>query len=67
MGYEIRSEPLASPATLAHLAELEDFLAARPGVGGVLGPVRYLETVAFMLRPGDPGSRRLPEDSSATR
>ncbi len=67
VGYEIRSEPLTSPATLKHLAELEAFLAARPGVGGVLGPARYLETVAFMLRPGDPGSRRLPENPSAAR
>ncbi len=67
VGYEIRSEPLTSPAALERLAELETFLAVRPGVGGVLGPARYLETVAFMLRPDDPGSRRLPENPSAAR
>jgi predicted RND superfamily exporter protein len=67
VGYEIRSEPFTSPATLARLAELEAFLAARPGVGGVLGPARYLETVAFILRPGDPDSRRLPRDPSVAR
>ncbi len=67
VGYEISSEPLTSPATLERLAGLEAFLAARPGVGGVLGPARYLETVAFMLRPDDPSSRQLPGDPSAAR
>ncbi len=67
VGYEIRSEPFNSPTTLERIAELETFLAARPGVGGVLGPARFLETVAFMLRPDDPGSRRLPDDPSTAR
>ncbi len=67
VGYEIRSEPLATPAVLERIRDLEGFLARRGEVGGVLGPARLLETVGFMLRPDDPDSRRLPADSGEAR
>lgn len=66
LGYEIWSEPFLAPPTLARVGELETFLAAQPGVGGVLGPARYLDTVGFMLRPESPG-RRLPVDPKQAR
>ncbi len=67
LGYEVRSEPLTSPAVLERLAALEAFLVALPGVGGVLGPARYLDTVGFMIRPDDEQSRRLPGDPLTAR
>lgn len=67
LGYEIRSEPFTSPAVLDRIAALEAFVEGLPGVGGVLGPARYLETVGFMIRPDDPESRRLPEDPVTAR
>jgi predicted RND superfamily exporter protein len=55
------------PALLRQAGGLEAFLASRPGVGGVLGPAKYLSTVAFMLQPDDPGSRRLPDEPERAR
>ncbi len=62
LGYEIRSQPFLVPSVLARIGTLEAFLATRPGVGGVLGPARFLATVGFMTRPGGRASRRLPGD-----
>ncbi len=67
VGYEIRAEPLATPAVLERIRDLEAFLEQRPEVGGVLGPARLLETVGFMLKPEDPDSRRLPADPGEAR
>jgi len=60
LGVEIHRQPLMQPANLVLIAELEAFLSERPEVGGVFGPARYLETVAFMTAPNEPGSRSLP-------
>lgn len=59
--WELDLEPLTVPATLARVKALEAFLAGQPGVGGVLGPARFLETAAFFMSPDHPESRRLPE------
>ncbi len=67
LGYEIRSEPLMIPAVLERIGALEAFLAGLPGVGGVLGPASYLETVGFMMQPHDRSSRRLPIDPERAR
>ncbi len=67
IGYEIRAEPLATPAVLERVRALETFLEHRPEVGGVLGPARLLETAGFMVRPDDPDSRRLPADPGEAR
>ncbi len=63
--WELDLEPLTVPATLGRVRDLEVFLAERPGVGGVLGPARFLETAAFLMSPDQPGSRRLPESQDA--
>ncbi len=67
VGYEISSRPLTSPVILDRIARLEEFLAQLPGVGGVLGPARYLRTVGFMVRPDVADSRRLPSDPRDAR
>ncbi len=67
IGYEVRLEPLAVPATLQAIQGLERFLAERPRVGGTLGPAAFLETASFMTRPDQPGSRRLPERADDIR
>ncbi len=65
VGWTLRGEPLAVPAVLERVRELEHFLAGRPGVGGVLGPARFLETASFLTSPDDPGSRHLPDSPEA--
>ncbi|MCP4656116.1 MAG: MMPL family transporter [bacterium] len=65
--YEIRRRPMIIPAVLSRLAELESFLAARPGVGGVRGPAGYLKTAAFMTTPDRPNSRRIPKRPGMVR
>ena len=65
VGYKVRLEPFAVPATLERVKSLEGFLAGRPGVGGVFGPAELLETAGFLRNPNDPASRRLPEDPGA--
>lgn len=56
--WEILSEPFRRPGPVAAVAALEDFLAGRPGVGGVLGPAAYLRT-AHDLATG--AGRHLPD------
>ncbi|HEY3572174.1 MAG TPA: MMPL family transporter [Thermoanaerobaculia bacterium] len=60
VSWEIRLEPLAVPATLERVRDLERFLAGWPGVGKVSGPAELLETAAFLMRPDAAGPRRLP-------
>ncbi|MCP4202195.1 MAG: MMPL family transporter [bacterium] len=60
IGFELSCKPLVVPATLRRIAALESYVSGMSGVGGVLGPARYLETVGFMLRPEAEDSRRLP-------
>lgn len=67
LSVEIRREPFMVPGVLRQVRDLERFLEARPGVGGVLGPARYLATTAFMLAPDEPGSRRLPDRPEQAR
>jgi predicted RND superfamily exporter protein len=67
LGVEVWREPFMVPGLLRQVAGIETFLASRPGVGGVLGPAKYLSTVAFMLRPDDPESRRLPDEPERAR
>lgn len=65
--WELDLEPLAVPATLARVQDLEAFLAGQPGVGGVMGPASFLETAAFFTAPDRPGSRKLPESPDDAR
>jgi hypothetical protein len=58
---EVRKEPFMVPGLLRQVGDLETFLASHDGVGGVLGPAKYLETTAFMLHPDNPAARRLPD------
>lgn len=67
VGWVLRREPLSVPAVLERVRDLERFLAARPGVGGVLGPARFLETAGFLTSPANPGSRRLPDSPEAAQ
>jgi predicted RND superfamily exporter protein len=65
VGWVLRREPLAVPAVLQKVRDLEHFLAGRPGVGGVLGPAQFLETASFLTSPDDPRSRHLPASPEA--
>ncbi len=67
LAYEIWSQPLMIPATLRRIERLEAFLAARGGVGGVLGPAEYLATAGFMAAPERAGSRRIPAEPDLVR
>ena len=63
--YEIVVHSHLRPEILRVGGELEDFIRqrSRDEVGGVLGPWDYVTTTAFMDRPDDPQSRRLPDDA----
>jgi predicted RND superfamily exporter protein len=65
VSWDLRLEPLAVPATLERVRELECFLAGWPGVGRAQGVAEFLETAAFLTRPDTPGSRRLPDSPRA--
>jgi len=65
VAWELRLEPLAVPATLERVRDLERFLAGWPGVGRAAGPAGFLATAAFLTHPDAPGSRRLPDSPQA--
>ena len=65
--WEVRSQPLMRIAILERLEKLESFLGELPGVGGVLGPARYLATTSFMLEPEREESRRIPDKPHMAR
>ena len=65
--FELWTEPFLMPMHLQRIDALETFLADQPGVGGVLGPVRYLRTTGFMMHPENPEARRLPENPEEAR
>jgi predicted RND superfamily exporter protein len=65
VSWDLRLKPLAVPATLERVRDLEGFLAGWPGVGKVSGPAGLLETAAFLLRPDAAGTRGLPGSPEA--
>jgi uncharacterized protein len=63
--YDGEAGPLLDPKVLRALGDFERFLAARPRVGGVLGPYAQLTTVSFLRYARDPARLSIPD--SATR
>ncbi|MGO8679531.1 MAG: efflux RND transporter permease subunit [Limisphaerales bacterium] len=63
--YEIVVHSQMRPEILRAGGEFENFIRqrSRDEVGGVLGPWDYVTTTAFIDRPNDPSSRRLPDDA----
>ena len=53
--------PLLDPSLIRAIGDFEDFLRARPEVGGVLGPHSLLTTVRFLVLARRPGSREVPD------
>ncbi|HSL83766.1 MAG TPA: MMPL family transporter, partial [Thermoanaerobaculia bacterium] len=53
--------PLYDPAAVAAVGELERFLAARPGVGAVLGLHGHLTTARYLRSGQREGRRTVPE------
>jgi predicted RND superfamily exporter protein len=66
IGYEIVSQPLLQPGILKSIAALGEFIEQRPQlqVGKVLSAADFVATTRFMVHPNEPGSRRVPNDSS---
>jgi len=52
---------LLDPALLNEIGDLEEYLRARPAVGGVLGPYGHLSTVAHLWLGRKNGTRRIPD------
>ncbi len=63
--YQIIAQPHLQPELLRTIADLDAFIEARTQykVGSVLSPADYVATTRFMVRPNEPGSRRLPADT----
>ena len=59
---EVRPEPFTQPDVLRTLAAFEAFVAGQRAhtVGGVLGPVAYLETTHYMAQGLNPQAKRIP-------
>ncbi|HEY2951450.1 MAG TPA: MMPL family transporter [Verrucomicrobiae bacterium] len=63
--YDIISQPHLQPELLRTIAELDRYIEDRRQykVGSVLSPADYVATTRFMVRPNEPGSRRMPADA----
>lgn len=57
------------PEVMRAIGDLESFIRSRRqyAVGGVLGPLDYLETIRFMARGGDAQARALPDNAVETK
>ena len=49
-------EPLSDPAIIHAIGDFEEYLRARPDIGGVLGPYTHLSTVHFLWNARREGS-----------
>jgi hypothetical protein len=67
LGFELSSQRFKHPEVIDKVRELEGFVAAQLdcSVGGVLGPVRYLETTTFLQGGRKEEARVLPRDTFA--
>jgi predicted RND superfamily exporter protein len=65
----IRSQPLALPAVLRSIEELERFVRSetRYAVGGVLGPPDHIVAAEFVTSDRQPEFRRIPGDPERVR
>jgi predicted RND superfamily exporter protein len=63
---EIAAHTHVRPDVIRSIGDLGAFIRQRSlyAVGGVLGPLEYLTTSRFMVRPDDPEARRLPDDAA---
>jgi hypothetical protein len=59
--------PLLSPEILAAVGRFERAVAARPEVGGVLGPVSHLEAIHALWPAGHPGREELDTTRGISR
>jgi predicted RND superfamily exporter protein len=64
--FEIPVRTHLQPELIRALGDLGAFIRERrqDAVGGVLGPADYLTTTRFMVRPGDPNARKLPDKTA---
>jgi predicted RND superfamily exporter protein len=65
----LRSQPLALPAVLRGIEELERFVRGQTAcaVGGVLGPPDHVMTAEFVTSDRNPEFRRIPDDPERVR
>ena len=63
--FEIVAHSHVQPEIIRTTGELGDFIRQRSryAVGGVISPMDYVTTTAFMTRPEVPNARRLPDDA----
>jgi predicted RND superfamily exporter protein len=64
VGFEIVSQPHLQPQIMKAIADLGAFIEQKRSlkVGKVLAAPDYVSTTRFMVRPDEPGSRRVPSD-----
>ncbi len=69
VAFEIVSQPFIQPQMMRTVAEFSSFIAQRRQykVGKVLSPADYISTTRFMVRPNEPGSRKIPDTFGEVR
>jgi predicted RND superfamily exporter protein len=63
--FEIAAHSQVRPEIIRSTGELASFIRQRSryAVGGVLSPFDYVTTTSFMIHPGDPDARHLPDNA----
>jgi predicted RND superfamily exporter protein len=64
--FEVVVRTHTSPDIIRAIADLASFIREKRqyAVGGVISPADYLSTTRFMVRPGDPAARQLPDNAA---
>jgi uncharacterized protein len=67
--FEIAARSHYRPELIRTIGSLGSFIRERRqyAVGGVLGPMDYLMTTRFMVHPGDPNARVMPDDAGEVK
>src|SRR5205823_4940616 len=69
VSFEIVSQPMLQPRMMRTISDLSAFIEERRQykVGKVISPADYVATTRFMIRPNEPGSRKIPDSAEEVK